>query len=68
MRAPEAAEALRALAPDVLAAAYGKILPDEVLAIPRLGSVNVHGSLLPGVHSAPRPYSANSILKEYCSF
>ena len=48
MRAPEAAEALRALAPDVLAVvAYGKILPDEVLAIPRLGSVNVHGSLLP---------------------
>ena len=53
MRAPEAAEALRALAPDVLAVvAYGKILPDEVLAIPRLGSVNVHGSLLPKYRGA----------------
>ncbi|MFR5782238.1 MAG: methionyl-tRNA formyltransferase [Oscillospiraceae bacterium] len=53
MRAPESAEALRALAPDVLAVvAYGKILPDEVLAIPRLGSVNVHGSLLPKYRGA----------------
>ena len=53
MRAPEAAEALRALTPDVLAVvAYGKILPDEVLAIPRLGSVNVHGSLLPKYRGA----------------
>ena len=53
MRAPEAAEALRALAPDVLAVvAYGKILPDEVLAMPRLGSVNVHGSLLPKYRGA----------------
>lgn len=27
--------------------AYGKILPEAVLAIPRLGCVNVHGSILP---------------------
>ena len=39
---------LRAAAPDVLfVAAYGKILPEEVLAIPRDGCVNVHASLLP---------------------
>ena len=53
MRTPEAAEALRQLRPDILAVvAYGKILPDEVLAIPRLGSVNVHGSLLPKYRGA----------------
>src|SRR6266851_694544 len=33
-------------------AAYGRILPDEVLAIPRLGLVNVHGSLLPRYRGA----------------
>lgn len=53
MRTPEAAQTLRELAPDILAVvAYGKILPDEVLAIPRLGSVNVHGSLLPKYRGA----------------
>ena len=37
-----------ALAPDLLVvAAYGLILPPAVLAIPRLGCVNVHASLLP---------------------
>jgi methionyl-tRNA formyltransferase len=45
---PEAVEALRAYAPDLLVvAAYGLILPPSVLAIPRLGSLNVHASLLP---------------------
>lgn len=39
---------LAALAPDVACvAAYGMLLPPEVLAIPRLGCVNVHASLLP---------------------
>ena len=53
MRTTEAAGTLRALRPDILAVvAYGKILPDEVLAIPRLGSVNVHGSLLPKYRGA----------------
>jgi methionyl-tRNA formyltransferase len=34
--------------PDVVVvAAYGKILPPEVLAVPKAGSVNVHASLLP---------------------
>jgi methionyl-tRNA formyltransferase len=28
-------------------AAYGRLLPDAILAIPRLGMINVHGSLLP---------------------
>ena len=39
---------LRSLAPDIsVVAAYGHILTPEALAIPRLGSINVHGSLLP---------------------
>ncbi len=40
--------ALEAAAPDVLVvAAYGLILPEWVLALPRLGCLNIHGSLLP---------------------
>lgn len=39
---------LAALKPDVICvAAYGTLLPPEVLAIPRLGCLNVHASLLP---------------------
>lgn len=39
---------LAALKPDLLVvAAYGLMLPPEVLAIPRLGCINVHASLLP---------------------
>jgi methionyl-tRNA formyltransferase len=41
-------ERLRALAPDVLVvAAYGLILPQAVLDIPRHGCLNIHASLLP---------------------
>jgi len=40
--------ALAALTPDLgVVAAYGKILPAPLLAIPRLGLINVHASLLP---------------------
>ncbi|MBQ0714960.1 methionyl-tRNA formyltransferase [Paraperlucidibaca wandonensis] len=39
---------LAALKPDLMVvAAYGLILPPDVLAIPRLGCINVHASLLP---------------------
>jgi len=45
---PEAVAALAALSPDILlVAAYGLILPQAVLDIPRLGPWNVHASLLP---------------------
>ena len=45
---PESIAALRALAPDALVVvAYGQILPQAVLDIPRLGSFNIHASLLP---------------------
>jgi methionyl-tRNA formyltransferase len=44
----EEGERLRGLAPDaVVVVAYGIILPAGVLAVPRLGCVNVHFSLLP---------------------
>jgi methionyl-tRNA formyltransferase len=43
----------RDLTPDLgVVAAYGKILTDEVLAVPRLGMVNVHASLLPKYRGA----------------
>lgn len=31
----------------VIVAAYGKIIPEKLLTIPRLGMINIHGSLLP---------------------
>ncbi len=48
LRRPDAQAELRAFAPDLLiVVAYGLILPKKVLAIPRHGCWNVHGSLLP---------------------
>ncbi|MFS0727764.1 methionyl-tRNA formyltransferase [Paenibacillus sp. 1P07SE] len=48
MRSREAIEAVAALQPElIVTAAYGQILPKEVLELPRLGCINVHGSLLP---------------------
>ena len=48
LREPGEQERLRALAPDlVVVAAYGLLLPEAVLAIPRLGCLNLHASLLP---------------------
>ena len=47
-RSPESRDALRALQPDLMiVVAYGLILPQSVLAIPRHGCWNVHASLLP---------------------
>jgi len=48
LRAADAVEQLAAWRPDlIVTAAYGQILPRAVLSMPRLGCVNVHGSLLP---------------------
>ena len=45
--------AVRAMSLDLgVVAAYGKILPDDVLAIPGLGMINVHASLLPEYRGA----------------
>ncbi|MDX1660811.1 MAG: methionyl-tRNA formyltransferase, partial [Gemmatimonadota bacterium] len=50
---PEFLAALAAFAPDVsVVAAYGQILPAEILELPSHGSVNVHASLLPAYRGA----------------
>ena len=44
---------IRELKPDVICVvAYGKILPKEILDIPKYGCINVHGSLLPKYRGA----------------
>jgi methionyl-tRNA formyltransferase len=44
---------MKAVCPDlIVVAAYGKILPREILEIPRLGCVNIHASLLPKYRGA----------------
>ena len=48
VRDPDAFESLRRLAPEVIVvAAYGQILPKEILALPKYGCINIHASLLP---------------------
>lgn len=50
---PEALEQLRKLNADLfVVAAYGQILSKEVLDMPRLGCINIHGSLLPKYRGA----------------
>lgn len=52
-RAEEFIAQLRALQPDlIVVAAYGQILPQSLLDIPRLGCLNVHTSLLPKYRGA----------------
>ncbi len=44
----EVLETLKELNPDIIAVvAYGKILPKEIIDLPKYGCINVHGSLLP---------------------
>jgi methionyl-tRNA formyltransferase len=44
---------IRALDPDIsVVVAFGQILKPEVLAVPRLGSINIHASLLPELRGA----------------
>lgn len=48
MRDGTALRQIEACKPDILVVvAYGRILPDDILAVPRYGAVNVHASLLP---------------------
>lgn len=50
---PEFLEEVKSLNPDLICVvAYGKILPQELLDIPKYGCVNVHGSLLPEYRGA----------------
>lgn len=51
--ADEYIKIIKDINPDIIVvAAYGKILPRKVLEIPRLGCVNIHGSLLPKYRGA----------------
>jgi methionyl-tRNA formyltransferase len=53
MRDGTAYEQIKSLNPDILVVvAYGRILPDDILAIPQYGAINVHGSLLPKYRGA----------------
>ena len=48
IRTPEFLAQLKGFEPDLLVvAAYGRILPNDVLAVPRIMPINVHASLLP---------------------
>ncbi len=49
----EFVDQLKKLKPDLaVVAAYGKIIPKEILEISKLGFINVHGSLLPAYRGA----------------
>ena len=53
MRDGTALAQIKALEPDILVVvAYGRILPDDILAVPKYGAINVHGSLLPKYRGA----------------
>jgi methionyl-tRNA formyltransferase len=53
LKPPEVADALRAWNADLgVVAAYGRIIPEHLLTIPRFGMINVHASLLPKYRGA----------------
>ena len=53
LRDGEALEILKSLAPEIIVVvAYGKILPKEILQLPKYGCVNGHASLLPAYRGA----------------
>jgi methionyl-tRNA formyltransferase len=53
LKPPEVADTLRAWRPDLgVVAAYGRIIPEHLLTIPRFGMINVHASLLPKYRGA----------------
>jgi len=58
LRSPEAVAQLRAISPDVIVvSAFGQILPEAVLEIPRYGCINIHPSVLPR-HRGASPVAA----------
>ena len=53
LKAPAVAATLRAWRPDLgVVAAYGRLIPEELLSLPRFGLINVHASLLPKYRGA----------------
>ena len=65
-REEETVEQLRALQPDICAVvAYGRILPQKVLDVPKYGCINIHASLLPKYRgSAPYQWAVLDGLTE----
>ncbi len=58
LRRAEAVETIRQAGPELIVlAAFGLIIPPEILSIPRCGCINVHPSLLPR-HRGPTPVQA----------
>ncbi len=66
VRRPEALAEIRKMNPDlIVVAAFGQILPKELLEIPPLGCLNVHASLLPAYRgAAPIQYAILDGLSE----
>jgi methionyl-tRNA formyltransferase len=59
IRTVEFYEQIKSLTPDLMVtAAYGKIIPKDVLELPKLGCINIHGSLLPKLRGAAPIYFA----------
>ena len=53
LRSADIAAEIAGFCPDIIVViAYGKILPKEVLDIPKYGCINIHGSLLPKLRGA----------------
>ena len=53
MRDGSALEIVEKLQPELtVVAAYGRILPEDILAVPPMGSINVHSSILPQYRGA----------------
>lgn len=53
LKPPDVADTLRRWQPDLgVVAAYGRIIPEHLLTIPRFGTINVHASLLPKYRGA----------------
>lgn len=59
VRTEETLDLIREMNPDlIVVVAYGKILPQELIDIPRLGVINVHSSLLPKFRGAAPIHAA----------
>ena len=53
IKTPEFADHIKSLKPDFqVVIAYGKILPENLLSLPRFGTINIHASLLPKLRGA----------------
>jgi len=53
IKTPDFADKIKSFEPDFqIVIAYGKILPENVLTLPRIGTINIHASLLPKLRGA----------------